>query len=30
MNLTDMETCYKLFKAELIRRWHLQGKAFWL
>jgi glycosyltransferase involved in cell wall biosynthesis len=28
LNLTDMETCYKLFKTDLIRKLHLREKRF--
>lgn len=28
LNLTDMETCYKLFKTEVIKKIHLQEKRF--
>jgi len=28
LNLTDMETCYKLFKAEIIKKIHLKEKRF--
>lgn len=28
LNLTDMETCYKLFRAEIIKKLHLKEKRF--
>ena len=28
LNLTDMETCYKLFRADLLKSFHLQEKQF--
>ena len=29
LNLTDMETCYKLFRAEIIKSIKLRGKPLW-
>jgi hypothetical protein len=28
LNLTDMETCYKLFRTEIIQKLHLREKRF--